>query len=107
MRIPSRLLPHTIIIKPFLGEGRNGPVYGPAQTWDRMYIEDKNEVMKSREGDELISQSFVVTDPERDIPLQSLVTVWVGTPREREAQVLATNFASMPAMPSNITAYLT
>lgn len=107
MRIPARLLPHTITIKPYLGEGRNGSIYGPAEAWDRMYVEDKTAVLKTSGDSEKTSRGFIVTDPERSIPELSLVTVWAGTPREREAQVLSTDFASMPRMPSNITAYLT
>lgn len=107
MRIPARLLPHTITIKPCTGEGRNGPTYGPKQTWNRVYVEDKTAVLKGADGAEKTSRGFIVTDPERAIPELSLVTVWAGTPREREAQVLSTDFASMPRMPSNITAYLT
>lgn len=107
MRIPARLVPHTITIKPYLGEGRDGPIHGPSQIWTRVYVEDKTAVLKGADGAEKTSRGFIVTDPERDIPELSLVTVWAGTPREREAQVLATDFASMPRMPSNITAYLT
>jgi hypothetical protein len=106
MRIPKRLLPHTIKVEPLLGTGARGEVYGPAQTWTRAYVEDKRQMVVSSDGEDIVSNSFVVLDPERILPEGSRVTMWPGTPRERKARVVGTSFFDFPRLPSNVQFFL-
>lgn len=106
MRIPKRLLPHTIKIEPRLGTGARGTVFGPAETWTRAYVEDKRQLVVSSEGADAVSNSFVVLDPERVVPEGSKVTVWVGTSKERTATVIGLSFYDFPGLPSNLQVFL-
>lgn len=55
MRLRAHWTPHTVKIKPFAGEGGNGPVWGtevtrsPA-TGDGVYVEDAREVVVDASG---------------------------------------------------------
>jgi hypothetical protein len=106
MRIPKRLLPHTIKVEPLLGTGARSEVFGPIQEWKRAYVEDKRQMVVSAEGDDVVSNSFVVLDPERILPEGSRVTMWPGTPRERVARVVGTSFYDFPRLPSNVQIFL-
>lgn len=106
MRIPKRLLPHTIRVEPMLGTGARGEVFGPAQEWKRAYVEDKRQMVVSSDGDDIVSNSFVVLDPERVLPEGSRVTMWPGTVRERAARVIGSSFYDFPRLPSNLQIFL-
>lgn len=106
MRIPKHLLPHTIIVKPYLGTNARGESWGPAETWDRAYVEDTKRVVLAPDGKDAMTNTQIWVDPERVLPELSKVTVWVGTPREREARVVSTSFYSAPRAPSHLEASL-
>lgn len=107
MRIPKRLLPHKIKVAPRLGTGARGAKYGPAVEWDRVYVEDKRQMVVTSEGADATSNTFVIMDPERIIPEGSLVTVWPGTYRERTAPVVSHSFYDFPGAPSNLQVFIT
>lgn len=107
MRIPKRLLPHTIIVEPYLGTGARGEKYGPAETWDRVYVEDTKRTQVAPDGKDEMSSTTVWLDPERDLPAMSRVTVWAGTHRERTGRVISTAFYDAPRVPSHTEAFLT
>ena len=52
-------------------------------------VRDEQSIVRDRDGREVVSSSKVTLPLPVDVPLESLVTVWPGTSREREAMVLA------------------
>lgn len=106
MRIPKRLLPHKITVKPFLGTGARGKIYGPPVEWDRVYVEDKRQMIVSSEGSDITSNSFVVMDPERVLPEGSEITIWAGTWKERTSIVVGTSMYDFPGAPSNLQVFV-
>lgn len=104
--IPAALMPHRISFKPYMGQGPNGKVWGEPVPVDRSYVEDKVQVVRTRDGVETTSNTFIVVDPVWDVPEESLITVWPGTAREREAGVLTTAFYQHPRAPSHLVLYL-
>ncbi|HEX9228365.1 MAG TPA: hypothetical protein VF885_17325 [Arthrobacter sp.] len=106
MRIPKRLLPHTIDIEPYLGTGARGDKFGPVETWKRAYVEDKRQQIVTSEGSDATSNSFVVLDPERVVKEGSRLTIWKGTHRERTSVVIGTSFTDMPGLPSNLQVFV-
>jgi hypothetical protein len=103
-RLPARFLPHRRLIsyKPKLGETAYGPKYGPEVVCERGRISDHRKLVRSRDGREVISESRVALDPEHDVPDGSLVTIYRGTPRERETTVIVSSLADEPSLPSFI-----
>lgn len=81
-------------------------VWGSPVAVERAYVEDKANVVRSKDGAETTSSTKIVVDPHWDIPDESMVTVWAGTPRMREAKVIATEFFQHPRAPSHLVLYL-
>lgn len=106
MRISKRLLPHKISFRPYTGEGPRGATYGPLTLVNRAYVEDKSQLVINKDGVEERSGSFVVVDPHWDIPVESLVTIWEGTPRERESRLISNALKDHPETPSHLQLYL-
>lgn len=107
MRLPAMLLPHTITVRILEGSGPYGDVYADPVTWDRANVEDKRKLVRDKTGAETVSETTVLLDPERIVPAGSLVTVWAGTPREREAKVITSGLIEHPAAPSHSILHLT
>lgn len=99
-------MPHQISYKPLLGQGPNGQVFGAPVSIERAYVEDKIQVIKSTNGADVTSNSFVVIDPEVVVPAESLITVWAGTARERESKLVGSNYFNHPNAPSHSVLYL-
>src|SRR5690606_41221972 len=60
--IPGFLLRHTVIIRPFLGEGPFGPSYGePVQT--RAWVDERRRLVRDPEGAEVVSEATVYLPP--------------------------------------------
>lgn len=107
MRIPKRLLQHKITVEPLLGTGARGMnVFGPAVVWDRAYVEDKRQLIISSEGSDATSNSYVILDPERELPEGSKVTIWKDTWKERTSLVIGASSFDMPGCPSNLQIFL-
>ena len=85
MRLPVRWTPHSVLVRPFLGVGGAGPIYGPQHTLQHVYVEDAREVVLDSEGTEVVSSTRFFCNFDDAPTEKSLVTVWVGTPFEREA----------------------
>jgi len=82
--IPGFLLRHTVIIRPFLGEGPFGPSYGdPVQA--RAWVDERRRLVRDPEGAEVVSEATVYLPPGTACPVGSLVTL----PSGREAEALA------------------
>lgn len=105
MRIPSRLLPHTILLKPYLGSGAYGDVWGDPITVERANVEQTNRLVRTTDSREVVSSTTVYLEP-RDVPEGSLVTVWVGTPHEHESKVVSVKLLQHPRGLSHLTLYL-
>ncbi|GGM65191.1 hypothetical protein GCM10012275_39670 [Longimycelium tulufanense] len=107
MQIPTALLPHTITVRPYLGTGPYGDVFGDPVTIRRAYVEDRRQLVRSPTGEEVISETTVRTQPGVHIPIGSKVTVWHGTPHERTARVITANRFNHPSAPAHLEIALT
>lgn len=105
MRIPGKLLPHSILVKPRLGTGAYGPVWGDQEEVKRCLVEDVVRTVNDSTGSQSVSNTTVYLEP-RSIPSGSLVTVWPGTEFEREAEVISIGHLDHPRGMSHITLYL-
>ena len=62
MLIPARLLPHRVIVEPYLGSGAYGDVHGdPVE--HRAYVEDGRRLVRDEHGAEVVSETTVRTRP--------------------------------------------
>lgn len=104
-RIPSRLLPHTVVVRPFLGAGPYGDVWGEAETVKRALVEDKTQVVRDAGAREVTSSTTVYLEP-RELPAGSEVTVWPGTQWEKKRKALAVSHFDHPGGLSHMVAYL-
>lgn len=91
MRIPNALMPHKVTVQPLNGSTPTGAVFGDPVTV-RAYVEDKTELVTTGQSQEVISSATVFLDPENYVGDGSKVTIWLGTPRQRTAKVLTSQF---------------
>lgn len=80
--------PHAVTVRPKKGSGGFGPSHGPAVEL-HAEVKDQQTLVRGPDGSEVVSNTQVTVPLPADVPLGSLVTVWSGTPQEREARVLA------------------
>lgn len=104
--LPDRFVPHTVTVRDYLGDGGLGPVHSETRTIDRAFAEDDRKLVIDTAGQEVVSNSQVVVDFDQQIPVGSLMTIWPGTPGEREALVITTSRHHHPTIPSYQTVYL-
>lgn len=76
--IPRRLLPNRVSITGEGGHDQFGPIPGTEIEVPAL-VEEKNRVIKDREGQEVVSSTRVYMDP-REIALGTQVTVWPDDP---------------------------
>ena len=109
-RLPKRMMPHLQLVsyQPKLGEGAYGPVYGPEVVADRAMIDEKRKIVRSREGNEVVSEARIALDlPDHEALTDgSLVTLWRGRARERTTTVIVTAVADVPQLPHFLEASL-
>lgn len=101
-RLPARMMPHKNLIsyRPKLGESAYGPKYGEEVVCARGAISDKRRFVRDRDGNQVISESRIALDlPDHDVPEGSIVTIWRGTPQERETTAIVTSVADWPRLP--------
>lgn len=87
-------LPHSIRVRPYLGQGGSGPIYGPdvdltPENDQGAFVEDVRKVVVDSSGREVISGTEVTLNDEDAVREGSQVTIWAGTDRERTAPVVA------------------
>lgn len=110
-RLRKSHLPHTVSIVRLTGEGSEGstwadPVSAPA------YVEQKSRLIVDRRstsstaGQEITSTAFVVLLVEDDTLPRSRVTVWAGTPREHEAEVINSALLDYKGAPTHVELYI-
>lgn len=80
--------PHTVKVRDRRTGGGLGPSYAPSRDL-RAEVKDVQTLVRDADGAEVVSSTQVTIPLPDDVPLGSLVTVWPGTPRQREAVVLA------------------
>jgi hypothetical protein len=102
VQLPTVLLPHPITVRPYIGTGPYGDMYGDPIVIRRTYVEDRRRLVRSTDGDELISETTVHTRPGEHIPVGSKVTVWQGMPHERTAVVITANRYHHPSSWSHL-----
>jgi hypothetical protein len=106
VQVPTALLPHIITVRPFLGSGPYGDVFGDPVTY-RAFAEDRRRLVRSASGEEVTSETTIHTGPDAVVPVGSQVTVWADTPHERTARVITTSRYEHPGSWSHLEIALT
>lgn len=106
MRIPKKLMPHTVTVTPFTGAGTYGDTWGTAFTIKRAYVEETQQVIVSELGEQEPSSGFVIIDPAWQIPAQSTITIWPGAPNERTARVMKISRYDHPSAASHQVVFI-
>lgn len=90
----SWLLRHEIIIEPYLGQGGNGPTYGPPVTV-KCFRDDGRKLVRNAAGEQVVSESTCICPLATVAPPLSRVTVngrtaYVITAKRRDGGGLPT-----------------
>ena len=105
--IPPFLTPHTVTIRPRLGSGSMGPIWGdPVPDIPALVVEGA-QLVRSPGGSEVVSQAQVSVHFDVEAPPESEVTIWAGTPKQRTATVITASGGPHPTLPSFLTLALT
>lgn len=87
--IPNSALPHrNVSYKPATGDGGAGRTFGDVVKVPRALVVQKDQLVRSKDGEQVISGTQVYLDALAPIPENSKVTVFGGTPFERESTVI-------------------
>ena len=99
MKIPLRLLEHRVNIQPISKVGSSvSPGYGEGRKGIHALVIDKRSrvvdqrVSSETKGQEILSSAHILLRAEQWVAPGSLVTVWPGTPMERECEVVAAGY---------------
>ena len=80
--------PHSVLVKDMVSTGGMGAGFAAPRTLAAEVL-DKQTMVRDASGAEVVSSSLVSVPLPEHVPVGSLVTVWPGTSREREARVLS------------------
>ena len=80
--------PHKVSVRNARPAGGMGTGYADARTV-RAEVKDEQRLVRTSDGSEVVSSSSATVPIGEHVPVGSLVTVWPGTNRQREAAVLA------------------
>lgn len=111
-RLREKHLPHRIDITRLTGEGAEGETWAAPVLARPAYVEQKSRLVVDRRstsptaGQEVTSTAFVVLLLVDDVLPRSRVTVWKGTPRERQAEVIDSAYFDYRGTPSHVELYL-
>ncbi|TFC92043.1 MULTISPECIES: hypothetical protein [Cryobacterium] len=111
-RLRARHLPHRIDITRLTGEGAEGATWAAPDLTRPAYVEQKAKLIVDRRstsptaGQEVTSSAFLVILTDDDVLPGSLITVFKGTARERQAEVIDSAFFDYPRTPSHVELYL-
>lgn len=103
VRIPAKLLPHTVTVERYLGQGAYGDVYAPAEVVERANVEDRVTMVRDTKGTETVSNATIYLEPPAE-PIQpgSLITRWSGTPYEVTSRVITAGLFDHPGGLSHV-----
>lgn len=88
-QIPNSSLPHkNVSYQPYTGDGANGRIFGASVAVKRALVVQKDTLVRSKDGEQVVSGTQVYLDAVNPIPENSLVTVFTGTPFEKTATVI-------------------
>lgn len=87
MMWPAFFYPHTVKVRDYQPGGGMGGGFAASRELTAE-VKDERRLVRDRDGAEVVSSSQVTVPLGSNVPLGSLVTVWAGTPSEREATVL-------------------
>lgn len=104
MRIPARLMPHTVDVEPAGIQSPSG-VTPAAPVTVRAYVEDTSERIATTAGSELVAATSVWLDPDTGVHPGGHVTIRHGTKPGRR-RVLAVDRYRHPGAPSHDVARL-
>lgn len=77
--IPRRLLPQTVTVEPYIGtNGWGEQLYDPPATW-RARVQSRRQLVRSRGGDEVVSETTITLPAKAVVPLDSRITLPDGT----------------------------
>ena len=80
--------PHKVRVRDRLVGGGLGPFFAPSREL-AAEVKDVQTLVRDADGAEVVSSAQVTLPLPEHVPLGSLVTVWPGESRQREARVLA------------------
>lgn len=112
-RLRARHLPHRVTITPLEGESAEGDLWGTPRRNRPAYVEQKTRLVVDRRagsetyGQEVQANTFIVVLLEDDTMPRAKVTVWEGTPRERESEVIDSHRYEYPGTPSHVELFTT
>jgi hypothetical protein len=84
VKLPGIWLRHEVTVEPYLGVGPSGPQYGPTVVV-RAFVEERTRLVRSPEGDEVISSATVYARLGPSCPAKSRVRL----PSGRRTTVIA------------------
>ena len=80
--------PHQIVVRNKVSSGGMGTTYASPRTL-AAEVKDEQTLVRDADGREVVSNTNVTLRLPEHVPLGSLVTVWPGEQRERQARVLS------------------
>lgn len=82
MRFPARLLPHEVTVKPLIGQGSYGPIFGDPFAL-RCRVEHTRRMVRDAAGVEVTAEATIYARPgAADVALGSQVTLPDGITRD-------------------------
>lgn len=108
MRIPRRLVPHTILWEQKLtdDQGWGSDEFAPPVTVDEVLTVDATEEKTSTGSSEMTSTARVHTNGDPIISEGDRVTIWPGEPRQRTETVERVDHYEHPRSPTVDVIYL-
>jgi hypothetical protein len=100
-RLPKRMLPHggLVAYQPKLGESVYEEKHGDEVVPERAAIDDKQKLVRTADGRQIMSSARVALDREHLMPLGSIVTIWRGRANERDTTAAVVSIADWPGLP--------
>lgn len=76
--VPSRLLPHVVTVRPFLGDSGDGYLYGPA-VQVRARVDARPKLVVGVDGQQATANATLVLPPGAPVALLARITLPDGT----------------------------
>ena len=106
-RLRKKHLPHRVSITHLTGEGAEGETWSEPDTDVPAYVEQKMKIVIDRRSTsesyaaQVTASTFIVLLTKDDVLPRSKITVFPGTPREREAEVITSGLFEYNAQTPN------